>query len=630
MTRARQLLPEGLANVPPGPELAAVLASLELSRLSGADCVEVLRAQHRQASHEQARLMAAMAEVGRCGIGPDEQLPRMAEPDEFSADEIRGALAWTRRAADSQLSLAWDLIQRLPLVFAALDAGVIDVPKSKVFSEWTHGLTNAQSHAICERLLPEASRLTTGQLIERIKKMAIALDPDWARRRYEAAVRDRKVVGYRNEDGSANLSGYNLPADRAAAACAHIDALAKKIKHAGDRRPIDHVRADLYLAMLDGSYTGWTEQDIITHMLAAARQDTGDPAPGTPHRGQDDAIGIRGRPTPGGEIIKDPGPRHPAPAARRAGVEIRAEVTTLLGLDEHPAEIAGWGFVHAEAARRLVFEQTAAEWRYAITDQDGHLQYEGIVRHRPAGYPPRAKSPSRGGIVELHIKVSDVRRLSRRPARLGGWAAVIAELVRHADRHQRDLRCTDDPREHQTGTLPDGAEAGRRLAKRPDGDPADDKGAGRAGGRNDRRPTAPVRRRTQIRDRTCAHPGCRAPAVGTDGDHTRDWAHGGSTVEGNIASLCRHDHMLKHDGGWRAIQPEPGHLVWISRLGVHYHVRPPLIIEPLPDPIPRGLFPPYGPPAGDDTPVWWEPAESQPAPEPAEPPPPEECETVPF
>ena len=40
----------------------------------------------------------------------------------------------------------------------------------------------------------------------------------------EQAVAERKVVGYRNPDGSANLSGYNLPVDRVAAASGHIDA----------------------------------------------------------------------------------------------------------------------------------------------------------------------------------------------------------------------------------------------------------------------------------------------------------------------------------------------------------------------------------------------------------------------
>jgi hypothetical protein len=293
----RQPIPEGLADMPPGPALAAVLAGIDLARLSGADCVEVLRARHRQLSHEQARFMATMVEVGVCGIGPDDQLPRMAAPDEFSADEIRGALSWTRTAANTQLTLAWDLHTRLPRVFKALDAGLIDVPKAKVFSEWTQGLTDDQAQQICDRLLPHAPALTTGQLTERIKKMAIAIDPDWARRKYEQAVRDRKVVGYRNEDGTANVCGYNLPADRAAAACAHIDALARKAKHAGDGRPIDHIRADLYLAMLDGTYTGHNEQHISTRLL-----------PGPPT--------IRRRPAPMAGPVRRGAAAHTRPAIR--------------------------------------------------------------------------------------------------------------------------------------------------------------------------------------------------------------------------------------------------------------------------------------------------------------------------
>lgn len=44
--------------------MARILAGLELSRWSGFDCVEVLKAQYRQANHERARVMAAMVEVG--------------------------------------------------------------------------------------------------------------------------------------------------------------------------------------------------------------------------------------------------------------------------------------------------------------------------------------------------------------------------------------------------------------------------------------------------------------------------------------------------------------------------------------------------------------------------------------
>ena len=469
--KTRLPIPVGLADLPPGPELAAVLAGIDLSRLGGLDCVEVMRAQHRQVAHEQARLMAAMVEVAVCGVGPDDALARMDAPDEFSADEIRGALVWTRAAADAQLSLAWDLRCRLPQVFAALERGAIDVPKAKVFSDWTCGLTDVQAHRICDALLPTAPELTTGQLTAQIKRLAIAVDPDWARRRYTEAVRDRKVVGYRNEDGSANLCGYQLPADRAAAACANLDALAKKIKRTGDGRPIDHIRADLYLAMLDGTYTGWTEQEIITHILATAEEAELDqsqdqrpfhrpPAAAPPEQGgQDDDDADTGN-------RADRGDEHGTGTARRAGVEIRVELTTLLGLDDHPGELPGSGPVLADVARRLVRDQTAAEWRYAITDDDGRLSHEGITRRRPAGYPPRAASSCRGGIVELQVRISTLRQLATRPVRLGGWANVIADLIRQADHHEQTERREQADHYKRAGQQ---AHAGQDHAARPGG-----------------------------------------------------------------------------------------------------------------------------------------------------------------
>ena len=102
-----------------------------------------------------------------------------------------------------------------------------------------------------------------------------------------------------------------------------------------------------------------------------------------------------------------------------------------------------------------------------------------------------------------------------------------------------------------------------------------------------RLPGAALRRQVQIRDRHCRFPTCRSPAHGTDTDHSVDHARGGATAEANLGEFCRHDHRLKHQGRWRLTQPEPGHFIWTSRLGRIYPVRPPPIIEPLPDPVPR-------------------------------------------
>lgn len=95
---SKQLIPADLAEIPPGPQLSAVLSGIVLARLSGFDCVQVLKARYRQLNHDRAQSMAAMVEVGLCSSAPDD-LARMGIPDEFSADEVRAALLLTRRAA---------------------------------------------------------------------------------------------------------------------------------------------------------------------------------------------------------------------------------------------------------------------------------------------------------------------------------------------------------------------------------------------------------------------------------------------------------------------------------------------------------------------------------------------------
>jgi hypothetical protein len=47
-----QALPVGLAEMPPGPDLAAALASVDRAALSGFDLVVLLRARSRQLAFE--------------------------------------------------------------------------------------------------------------------------------------------------------------------------------------------------------------------------------------------------------------------------------------------------------------------------------------------------------------------------------------------------------------------------------------------------------------------------------------------------------------------------------------------------------------------------------------------------
>jgi hypothetical protein len=187
-----------------------------------------------------------------------------------------------------------------------------------------------------------------------------------------------------------------------------------------------------------------------------------------------------------------------------------------------------------------------------------------------------------------------VRALAASPGLPAGWASVLAEIV-------ATLR-VDRP----------GTDSHARL------------------------PGAGLRRWLRVRDRTCIFPGCRVPARCGDADHTIEHARGGPTTEDNLGVPCRHNHRLRHDGGWRLVQVAPGHFVWISRLGRHYARRPPPAIPPLPDPMPDPA--PADPDQDEpDRPGWEnssclqpEPTPAQPAPDPAPAPQPADDDIPPF
>jgi hypothetical protein len=164
----RQAIPADLAETAPGPELSALLAGIDISALTGSDAVEVSRARARQLSHEQARLLATMVDVGLCDPDADgDEVARLAESPPYAADEIRAALAWIRRAADRELAFAEVLVLRMPAVFRALETGRICRSKAWVLADLCSDLTTEEIEVVCTRVLPDAHRLATGELAAR-------------------------------------------------------------------------------------------------------------------------------------------------------------------------------------------------------------------------------------------------------------------------------------------------------------------------------------------------------------------------------------------------------------------------------------------------------------------------------
>jgi len=549
-------------DLPPGPELAAVLARLPWAEVPNARLVEVLQARSRQLAHDQAQLFAGMAEIARAtpvaGL-PEDAVSRADEDAEWAEHEIAAALTWGPITAERELEFARVLIRCLPLVFAALDRGLIDRGRAKVFCDHLDpahcGLTEAQIRRLCERFVPLAPRLTARQLSRRLLAAIQTIDPDHHRRRYRRGLRERGVVLHLDRDGTATLSGEGLPPDEAAAATARLDRLAEAARRAGHPGRLSQISADLYLGMLDGSFHGLTEAEILARLVGAPRtEDETSETGAVSENGHIAPHGSESRAAagPGSGLDDTNADRWQADrVATREGIEIRAGLATLMGRDRRSGEIPGLGPIDAHTARSAVARQRrGARWQFAVVDPRGHLLLAGPLRRRPrptgTGPPPRV----RGGVVELHVTLAELRRFAADPDPTSGWAGVIAEIAEAwADRHRLWRELDRNPR--------------ARFAR----------GA--------------LALHVRVRDRTCIGPCCDRPARRSHLDHTTDHGRGGATVQSNIGPNCTRHHPDK-DRGWKLSQPEPGHFVWISPLGRTYRTRGEPIRPDLPDPDPPG------------------------------------------
>ena len=325
----RAVLPDDLDEVPPGPDLARVLAGVDRSRCGGDDLVSLLRARNRQLAHEQAQLLADMVEMAHC---PTAGVGRTTFPEEFAEFELACALTWTRNAAGKQLWFAIDLLRRLPAVHAAMLDGWIDQPKAWIFSEVLLPVEDdEEARRIAELVLPDAAGLTTAEIARRLRQLIAQVDPEAAKRRAERSKEGRRVEAGVDAAGTAWVNAFGMPVQRVAAAMERLDALARAARNGGDERSMDQLRADTFLDLLEGRYAG------------------------------------------------------PAPVMRKGVVELTVPLTTLLGLDDLPGDLAGWGPVCADIARQTAAQQHAdrAQWRFRVHDEDGNLVANGFTRRRP-------------------------------------------------------------------------------------------------------------------------------------------------------------------------------------------------------------------------------------------------------
>ncbi len=148
--------------------------------------------------------------------------------------------------------------------------------------------------------------------------------------------------------------------------------------------------------------------------------------------------------------------------------------------------------------------------------------------------------------MHLRADLATLAELSHTPGELGGYGPVIADIVR-----QLGLELVDGEWTFQVND--------------PDGEVV-------ATGTTSRRPKTAQVRRARADYPKCIFPGCRQPARSSDLDHREEYSAGGETHNRNLAPLCRHHHMVRHNTDWKLERLANGDHQWTSPLG-HTYIR---------------------------------------------------------
>lgn len=299
---SRHPLAADLEVTPPGPGLAFTMAALEPADLDDAALVEAVAAWERLVSWSSAGQARAVAELAR-------RRPLVRSP--FVADEVASRLNVTRSVADAKVALALGL-QRLPVVESALGRGDLDVRRATVVTDELGRLPEHVAEELAAGAVVAGVDATAPQLRNRLRRLELLRDPEGVVVRHRRACEQRRVELTPAADAMAWLTAY-LPATDAVAVQTTLTALAEHTDTDEDQRSLDQRRADALV-------------DLATRWL-----DAGDHPEGGPLRSRQ---------------------------GRLPHVTITATARTVVGLEDSPAILEGYGVIPPGLARMVAARAT--------------------------------------------------------------------------------------------------------------------------------------------------------------------------------------------------------------------------------------------------------------------------------
>jgi hypothetical protein len=289
----------------------------------------------------------------------------------WCGDEFAPALRLAPATARQQVEEALTLVDRFPAVWRALLDGRITAYKARSFVRALADLDPEVAADVVAKLLPDAGDFTPGQLQAAIKRTIIAVDPEGAQDRHDRAKGGRHVRSAPADDAMGWLNAY-LTVDELAKVMAVLDAYAYACPH-DDPRSIDERRTDALVELVTGEPTSsHPVPDLPPEVRDLfAREDTHEDSDRDSDRDSDeatkpdelagviDAIEAPQAVPNSEETVSTPATK-PSRLSRRIRVDLRVVIGagTLLGLDDEPGYLAGYGHIPADLARRLAADST--------------------------------------------------------------------------------------------------------------------------------------------------------------------------------------------------------------------------------------------------------------------------------
>src|ERR1700710_1253731 len=312
-----------LAQLPPAASLVQVLDVLSPAMLEVDGQIDAVVAVERHIGLLQARSVELLAALDASDTSKDG----------FTRDNVAAALRMPPGSMRTKMAAASDLTGRLPATLAMLRGGEISLRHATDLADATRSLTPESATVVETSVLERAPEQTVTQFRASLKRAVLRVSsPVEEEKSHADAVGERRVVLFPDERGMAWVNCF-LSAQDAATVMAALDAIAYETIHGkgGDTRTIDQRRAD-----------------ALVELCSAA---LGDPHLTRAH-------------------------------GQRPAVQITVAMSTLMELDDQPAELDGYGPITAGMARRIASDPTAT-WRLLITDDDGLVLHAETKTYRP-------------------------------------------------------------------------------------------------------------------------------------------------------------------------------------------------------------------------------------------------------